>query len=274
MYRVSSGAALAIALCTTAPALAQNKSSSSETFPNGWLMTVRGNVIASPVFPGSDKYGFVAFPSFAIRKAQGPERYSAWDDGVSIVFFGDSQWAVGAVGRYQTGRYYQNDRQKLYGIQDAKWALEPGLFGEFWALKDTIRMRGELRYGINGYNGLIGSLALDYVHRIGQFAINTGPRMTIAGSEYMDTYFGVTQQDALFNGRVTPYSPDAGVKSVGWAAAATYRWNDQWTTTVGGNYDRLVGPAGDSPIAKSLGTRDQFTFGATVGYTFPLGYAP
>ncbi len=240
----------------------------------GWLMTVRAHVVGSPRFMGSDEYSVVAYPTFSIRRNDGPARFGAPDDGVSFVVFGDAHWAVGVVGRYQSGRYYDQDR-RLYGIRDAKWSIEPGLFGEFWALTDTVRLRGEMRYGINGYNGLIGSVALDYVHRMGpRLVLNAGPRMTVAGSEYMDAYFGVTAQDAAWNRTVTPYSPGAGVKSVGIAAAATYQWNDQWSTTVRGQYDRLVGPAGDSPIVKSFGSKDQFTIGASASYTFPLGYAP
>ena len=54
-------------------------------------------------------------------------------------------------------------------------------------------------------------------------------------------------------------------------ASATYQWNDQWATTVRGAYDRLVGSAADSPITRNLGSRDQFTVGASASYSFQLG---
>lgn len=242
--------------------------------PYGWLLTVKGNVTVSPDFPGSKTYGFVVYPSFSLRKEGTAEGFNAPDDGISLALFGQSRWAAGVVGRYQTGRYTGDDRRKLTGIQDAKWALEPGLFAEFWPMQDTLRLRGEMRFGINGYNGLVGNLSLDYVQRVGKFVISGGPRMALSGSDYMETYFGVTQQDALNNSQVTYYKPDAGVKSVGLAAAATYRWNDNWATSVNAGYDRLVGSAADSPIVKNLGTNNQFTFGASASYTFPLGYLP
>ena len=280
---LATAALLGVSLPATATAQTKGPSKSAEKIEPApqpmkeapaWLVTIRAQVVGSPEFPGSDEYSVVAFPTISIRRNDGPERFGAPDDGISFVVFGSAHWAVGVVGRYQGGRYLQQDR-RLYGIQDAKWAIEPGLFGEFWALTDTVRLRGEMRYGINGYNGLIGSVALDYVHRMSpRLVLNAGPRMTIAGSEYMDTYFGVTAQDAAWNGTVTPYSPGAGVKSVGLAAAATYRWNEQWTTTLRGQYDRLVGPAGDSPIVRNFGSQNQFTLGASASYTFPLGYAP
>jgi MipA family protein len=282
-YRVASTFArqvrwtgLGMALLASGGAGAVESSSSTAkpaVQPYGWLLTIKGNVIYSPNFPGSKNYSFAVFPTLSLRRAEGPEKFTAPDDGVSLAIFGDSQWALGLVGRYQTGRYLANDR-RLYGIQDAKWAVEPGLYGEFWALADTLRFRGELRYGINGYNGLVGTLSLDYVQRVGKFVISGGPRIQLGGSEYMNTYFGVTAQDALWNGNVTQYKADGGIKSVGVAAAATYRWNDQWSTTVRGGYDRLVGSAADSPIVRNLGSTNQFTLGAAASYTFPLGFAP
>ena len=244
----------------------------AQPMPAGWWLTVKGNVLVSPDFPGAKNYGFIAFPTFSLRSPGEAERFTAPDDGVSIALTRAEQWSVGLVGRYQTGRYTGDDRA-LAGIQDAKWALEPGLYGEFWALWDTLRLRAEIRYGINGYNGLVANLGVDLVQNIGQFTLSGGPRLALAGGEYMDTYFGVTPADAAANKNVTAYNPGAGVKSVGVAAAATYHWNDRWATTVRGGYDLLVGDAADSPIVKQFGSRNQFTFGANASYTFPLGYA-
>jgi len=271
MYRFAfAGASLIVGVVFAGTTMAAGGSGTNGvgSMPAGYLVTIKGNIIVTPDFPGAKTYGFVAYPSLSFRRADEAERFQAPDDGISIALWGDSRWSLGLVGRYQTGRY-RNDDRKLYGIQDAKWALEPGLFGEAWAT-DNIRLRGEIRYGFNGYSGLVGNVGVDYVQRIGKFTLSGGPRMAIAGSEYMDTYFGVTAQDALWNGRVTPYKADPGVKSVGVAAAATYQWNDQWATTVRGGYDRLVGAAADSPITRTLGSRDQFTVGASASYSFSL----
>jgi outer membrane scaffolding protein for murein synthesis (MipA/OmpV family) len=257
-----------LALAGAAAAAGDSRTNGVGSMPAGYLVTIKGNIIVTPDFPGAKTYGFVAYPSLSVRRADEAERFQAPDDGISIALWGDSRWSLGLVGRFQSGRYRNEDR-KLYGIQDAKWALEPGLFGEAWAT-DNIRLRGEIRYGFNGYSGLVGNLGVDYVQRIGKFTLSGGPRMAVAGSEYMDTYFGVTAQDALWNGRVAPYKADPGVKSVGVAAAATYQWNDQWATTVRGGYDRLVGAAADSPITRTLGSRDQFTLGASASYSFAL----
>ena len=181
------------------------------------------------------------------------------------------QWAAGLVGRYQSGRYRENDKVRLYGISDAKWAIEPGIFGEYWVLADTMRLRGEVRYGINGYNGLVGMVSADYVKKVGKFTLSRrSARRTSPAASTWTPISALRPQDAAFNRNVTAYAPDAGIKSVGVAGAATYKWNDAFSTTVRGGYDRLVGQAADSPIVKNLGSANQFSFGASANYTFDI----
>ena len=94
----------------------------------GWLVTVKGNFLGSPNFPGSDKYSFSFYPSLSVRRTTDPSRFGAPDDGVSIGIYGDEpHWTVGFVGRYQQGRYV-DDNAQLAGIKDARWAAEPGIY--------------------------------------------------------------------------------------------------------------------------------------------------
>jgi MipA family protein len=240
----------------------------------GWLVTIKGNFLVSPNFPGSDKYSFSAYPSLSVRRTNDPSRFGAPDDGLSIGVYGhEPHWTVGFVGRYQQGRYV-DDNAQLAGIKDARWALEPGIYGEYWLLKDQIRLRGEIRYGFYGYSGLVGRLGADYIQNWGRFAVSAGPRMALGGTDYMNTYYGVSAADAQANSRVTAYKADPGIVSVGAAAAAYYVFNENWSTTVYANYDRLVGSAQGSPIVKSFGSPNQFTFGTMLNYSFAVGLPP
>lgn len=237
----------------------------------GWLVTIKANAILSPNFPGSNQYSFGAYPTLSVRRINDPSRFGAPDDGLSIGIYGDEpHWTVGFVGRYQEGRYVANNGA-LAGIQDARWAVEPGVYGEYWLLRDQVRLRGEVRYGINGYNGFVGRLGADVVQNWGRFAVSAGPRMALGGSEYMNTYYGVTAADAQNNKLVTQYKADPGIVSVGAAAAAYYVINDNWSTTVYANYDRLVSSAQNSPIVRTFGSPNQFTFGTMLNYSFAIG---
>ena len=66
------------------------------------------------------------------------------------------------------------------------------------------------------------------------------------------------------------YNAGGGIRSVGAGTQLIKQWNTQWATHVFVEYDRLVGDAGDSPIATIRGTPDQFTFGAGFAYSFDI----
>jgi outer membrane scaffolding protein for murein synthesis (MipA/OmpV family) len=102
------------------------------------------------------------------------------------------------------------------------------------------------------------------------WTLAVGPRLGLASRDYMNTYFSVTPAEAAANGRVTPFQADGGIRNVGVAASAKYKWSEAWSTTVFAGYNRLLGDAGDSPIPRVLGSRDQFGVGFTLAYTFAM----
>jgi outer membrane scaffolding protein for murein synthesis (MipA/OmpV family) len=275
-YRFPLACALvASAALAPVPAFAQSQSGTRlqpvtgtpVTDSGGWIVTLRANAIGGPKFPGASDMGFVAYPSGSIRRAGTPASFSVPDDGVSFALYDTGFIRAGVVARYQTGRYTADDR-RLAGIRDAKWAIEPGAFVDIWAVPDTLRARFEIRRGFHGHEGVVGNFGLDLVQRMGQWTVSAGPRVYLADSEYMNSYFGVTGQDAAWNPRVKPYKPDGGLKGYGVAGAVTYQFSESWAVTGHARYERLAKQAADSPIVKSFGKRDQISFGATLSYSF------
>ncbi|NIX75666.1 MipA/OmpV family protein [Microvirga terricola] len=236
----------------------------------GWIATVKGNVQVGPAYPGADKLTVFGYPSLSFRRAGTPERFSAPDDGFSFSILDDSALRVGVVGRFQGGRYLQTDH-RLFGLDKINWAVEPGVFVEYWPVS-FLRARVELRHGINGHNGFVADLGLDYVRRLGAFTLSLGPRVALGDTEFTKTYFGVTPFEASLNGLVTPFNPTGGVTSVGATAGLTYDWSPRWSTTAFVTYKRLVGDAANSPIVKRLGSENQVTVGLTVSYSFNTGF--
>src|SRR3954465_10590199 len=83
--------------------------------PSGWIVTLKANLRAQPTYPGADDLSFIGYPSLSLRRAGTVERFSAPDDGLSFSFVDDSSLRVGVVGRFQGGRYLQDDR-RLVGL--------------------------------------------------------------------------------------------------------------------------------------------------------------
>jgi outer membrane protein len=237
--------------------------------PAGWIVTVKGNLKAGPSYPGSDDFSIFGFPSLSFRRAGTPQRFSAPDDGLSFSFLEESALRIGVVGRFQGGRYLEDDR-RLFGLDKVDWAIEPGIFIEYWPV-EFLRARAEVRRGFHGHEGFVADFGLDLVQRFGAFTFSTGPRVALGDSEFMETYFGVTPLEAALNGQVTPYKPSGGFTSVGVTSALSYDWSEQWSSTAFVSYKRLVGDAADSPIVKRFGSENQVGLGLTVSYSFETG---
>jgi outer membrane scaffolding protein for murein synthesis (MipA/OmpV family) len=248
----------------TAPAV-----SAVPTLASGWIVTVTGNAKIGPSYPGADDLSFIAFPSFNLRRPGEPKRFTTPDDGLSLPFYDTQALRLGVTGRFKGGRYLESDR-RLFGFEDVKWAVEPGLFVEFWPA-DFLRLRAELRRGLNGHDGFVADLGGDFVSRFDRFTLSIGPRLSLGDEEFVETYFGVRPFEAALNGLVTPYSPSGGVTSVGASSSLSYDWSEQWSTTVSASYAHLVGDAADSPIVKRFGSEHQFSLGASVSYSFSTG---
>jgi MipA family protein len=237
------------------------------TDTGGWTVTIKANAFASPTYPGSAHMGFMAFPSGSIRRAGANAAWGAPDDSLGAALYTTDTFEIGPVIRYQAGRY-SGQAKELRGLTDLRWSVEPGIYAQAWLVPDSLRARFELRRGFHGHEGVVGSFGLDAVQRYGAWTFSAGPRMQVADAEYMKSFYGVTQRDAAWNGRVAAYKPNAGLKSYGATGAATYRLNDAWSTTVSAQWERLTGPAANSPLIRNIGKRDQITVGVGLSYSF------
>jgi outer membrane scaffolding protein for murein synthesis (MipA/OmpV family) len=234
-----------------------------------YVVTITANGQLVPRFPGSDKLTGIVYPSVNIRRIEEPARFAAPDDGFSISVLDDNPSVrFGPVVRVQPGRYLGDDR-RLFGLRKLDLSIEPGVFVEYFPAS-FIRARLELRYSLNGVEGLVGNAGIDFIAPYDRFTFSVGPRINFADANYVRGYFGVRPGEAALNGLLPAYRPGAGIVSAGVLGAVTYRWNDTWATTGYVGYNRLVDDAARSPIPRLIGSRDQLTFGASVSYSFNL----
>lgn len=231
-----------------------------------YVVTLTANGQFIPRFPGSDKLTGIVYPSVNIRRIEEPARFAAPDDGFSISVLDDNPAVrFGPVVRVQGGRYLSDDR-RLFGLRKINWSVEPGAFFEYFPVS-FIRARVELRYSLNGAEGLVGNAGLDFIAPVNRFTFSLGPRINFADAVYMRDYFGVRPFEAARNGRLPAYRPGAGIVSAGLLGAVTYQWNETWATTGYFGYNRLLDEAARSPIAR-IGDKNQLTFGASLSYSF------
>jgi len=238
--------------------------------PPLWIVTLSANTVFSPQYSGAKNYSVSPFPSISVRRVGEPETFGTPEDGTGFNFSEAAWIRFGPVFRYQGGRYLSGNPQ-LYGLAKVPWTIQGGGFVEIWP-NGHFRMRAELVHGFRwGRDGLVGYLSADWVEHLGPWTLSAGPRVTLINTKEMRTRFAISPEEALANGTVLPYQPRGGLSGAGVAAAAIYRWSPQWATALTFAYQRLVGDAGKSPIVSKLGSRDQFTVGVRLSYSFLSG---
>lgn len=259
--RIAALLGAAVTLLAAIPAAAQESSG------NGWRVTIGGGAQLYPKYPGADSYGINPLPIFGIRREGAPMPFEAPDDGFGFGLLGrDSVVNFGPALRFQNKRE-EDDVGAAVG--DVGFTIEVGGFVELYPM-ENFRLRGELRQGLGGHDGLTGDVGADLVLRdADSYIFSIGPRARWADNDYHDSYFGVPA--GLPTPGFTAYNPGGGFYAIGAVAGYTQRLGRSWGLYGYAGYDRLIGDAADSPIVRVTGSRDQFSGGLGLFYEFNVG---
>ena len=217
-----------------------------------------------PEFPGSEDYNVLPLVDFDLARGSNPFPFEAPDDAFGIRLISSGRFSAGPAANLQ-GKRKESDVGAEVG--NVKPTIEVGGFAEYQA-SDTVRVRADLRKGLNGHEGLIGSLGFDKFWRDGdKYVISVGPRVLISDAKFQRAYFGVDTAHALESG-LPAYRPDGGIYAVAAASGLSYQFNSRFGAFGYARYERLVGDAAKSPIVRELGSRNQLSGGVGLNYTF------
>ena len=257
--RGAATAAAALILGTALPAAAQDDAPVRTRVGLG--------VHLYPSYPGSDE--FDPGPLVDVDRARGDEpfRFEGADDSFGFTLFEAGAFRFGPVANFEGVRTAEDVGAELPKV---KFSLEPGAFVSL-DLADSFRLRAEIRKGITGHKGWVGMAGADYVARDrDDWVFSIGPRVTWSNDRYQDAWFGIAPADAAASG-LPAYDPGGGIQAVGATASFETQLSPRWGIYTYAKYDRLVGDAADSPLVLGLGSRDQFSGGAALTYTFGRG---
>ena len=152
-------------------------------------------------------------------------------------------------------------------VGEVDFTVEAGGFVEWFPVRN-FRLRAEGRKGFFGHEGWVGDVGVDFVIRDRDtYVFSIGPRARIADGEYHRSYYGVTPSVAAATG-LPVFDPDGGFHAVGVIAGLTYMLSENWGLYTYAGYDRLIGDAADSPITQAFGSRNQYSAGLGLSYTF------
>jgi outer membrane protein len=219
-----------------------------------------------PEFIGAD--GTNLTPLFHVNFARGTREFSfgAPDDSPSIAILSKKGFSFGAAGNIE-GRREASELGAPVG--SVSRTFEAGAFAQYLA-GDSFRLRAEVLKGINGHNGIVGTLSADKIWRDGdRYVVSIGPRLLFSDSRYQRAYFGVSPAASLASGLPT-YHPGGGVHGVALASGVSYALNSRWGLFGFARYERLVGNAAKSPVIREFGSRNQISGGIGLNYTFSI----
>ena len=217
-----------------------------------------------PKFPGADDRSFQPLVDVDLARGNNLFPFEAPDDPFGVRLFSGGGFSAGPAANFQ-GKRKESDVGAPVG--KVKSTIELGGFAEYQA-SDSIRLRGDLRKGIGGHEGIVGSLGVDKFWRDGDnYVFSIGPRVLFSDAKFQRAYFGVDGAHALASG-LPAYRPDGGIYAVAAASGLSYQFNPRFGAFGYVRYERLVGDAAKSPIVRELGSRNQISGGVGLSYTF------
>lgn len=219
-----------------------------------------------PDFLGADSTKVMPYPTFSIARGDEAFGFGAPDDSFGIDLVSNDRFAVGPVVALSGGR---DEEDAGVEIGDVSRSVEAGVFAQY-RLSDSFRLRGEVRQGFGGHDGMVGHVGADYVARDGDnWLFSIGPRLRFSDGKHQRAFFGVDEEAALQSG-LPQYRPDGGLYAVGAISSARYSLGGGWGLFGFARYDRLSGDAARSPIVEEIGSRNQVSAGVGISRTFTI----
>jgi outer membrane scaffolding protein for murein synthesis (MipA/OmpV family) len=230
-----------------------------------WQVRVGAATSFQPRYEGSERYHLMAGPSIDVRYKD--LFFLSSGEGFGANFAQGENWRASLAVVYDLGRRAHDDPQELNGLGNINPAPGLKLSGEYVVSRDfPLVLRAAVRRYFGGSNGWIGDLGA-YMPMPGsskKFFWFAGPNVTLADSTYMNSWFGVNQNQAAHS-NFPQYHASAGFKSVGFGVSAVWLFDKHWFATADGAFQQLVGSAGNSPIThrKANGVAD-----VSINYRF------
>ena len=216
-----------------------------------WQTEVGLGAEFEPAFTGSGRYQVQPGPVIDIRYKD--IAFASTGEGIGVNLFSFRHISFGTAITYDLGRSPHVDGEALSGLGTIHPAPEAEVFATT-ALAESfpLTIRLDVRKQLGATYGIIGDAGA-YLPMPGSsqtFAWFVGPTVTLADTQYMNAYFGVSQTQAQ-NTHYKQYKANGGFKSAGLGISANYFVTPHIILNVDGAFDRLLGSAADSPITQT-----------------------
>ena len=221
----------------------------------------------APSYPGADNLQVYPLLEFERVNTDREFDFEAPDESFGFDLIGSGGFSFGPLVNFEDSRTSQDVGTTLPKVD---FSIEPGVFVQY-DFGENFRIRSELRKGVTGHEGWIATAGADLIARDrDEWLFSIGPRVTWSDDKYHDAYFSVAPADAPVAGLIA-YDADGGIMAYGGLISALFQVSKHVGFLTYGKYDRLTGDAADSPIVLNYGSRNQWSGGLALTYTFGPG---
>jgi len=227
----------------------------------------------APDYQGSDDYKFVGAPFFKFT-FWGQRYAQLLGTELTVNLINDPVLRFGLSVNYRPGRNDDVDDPVVAKMEEIDDTAEMGAFiGAQFIDKSNPRHRFTATLDFLGdvgnvYNGYNVTLSARYWYPISMpIDLSIGASATYADDNYMQTYFGVSQEDSIRSG-LRVFNASSGIKDFTVSPAVVYHLSKQWHVGAGLRYQRLLDDAENSPVVRDRGSADQWIYGLALGYSW------
>ena len=141
--------------------------------------------------------------------------------------------------------------ESLEGLRPINLAFELGL--SLGYRYDDFQLTFVSRRGFGGHKGIHGRVGLRYHHQFtDRLRFYTGPYISAADTNYMNRFFGVTEQEVLDSPNFDqPFEAGAGLKSAGLNLESSFDFTDKVRGHFGMDFENYLGDVAASPIVEN-----------------------
>jgi outer membrane protein len=186
----------------------------------------------------------------------------------------DGVFELGPSAYYRFGRDDDVEDRFVKKIHEVDGAFELGAFAGFilrnpenprMAIGANVEYLQDLSDAHDGYTLQLTARGWYPVSRAIDLGIGAGG--TYASNDYMSSFFGVTDRDAINSG-LSFFDAGEGFRDIYFQPMMMVHFSEKWHLGVGARIKSLLSDAADSPIVDDRGSATQFIVGAGFGYAW------
>lgn len=227
-----------------------------------------------PEHLGSDDYKIGLAPSLRFESKNSSRYIQLVGPELVLNIVNSDTWSFGPAFNYRFGRDGNKTFVGVDGMQRIDDTVEIGAFIG-WRKVDSNEFRNRFSARLqflsdtgNVHKGYIVNASAQVMRRIAlPVDLFLSGAMSYADNNYMQTYFGIDDKNMGVSD-FPLYQPNSGLRDVRLSFGTLIHFSRSWHIAVGGQYQRLLRHAANSPIVKFEGSRNQWVSGIAVVYAW------